>query len=788
MDPNNPGMSQLDHLLAKHQQMQERSALKASVPVSNPQINVSNINTHLYNNGNYNPYGINPNAYSINGHVTGFVQNGQNSSNYMHTGLIPHTYYPNGFLSTGYNINDTLNTTVANNLVMQNTYRNMLLMNSAAANGYMPNYYIPNGHPMSAYMTPQVQMLHHIQQQQQQQQQQQSSANLMAQQLLMSNQIPQQVIVPSGHIANNQVYHQVPYTSTNNLVQNIHQQILNSSSHLASNPTSQIALTQPTSNKVYVNPYYTQRKATIHVNPHVQVKTPIHINPKVLQNTGGYPNQQEVSKNISKEIQLKLLTMLPSNKPENSTSVPEVSSTPKEEIKSEENITSSEADTTEKIPTTSPSLVAEPKLSDSSSYIVKSKTKIIKKNASVEKSANSSFITLSKQKIVRIKKKPRTSSITLVSEKVHPSVNKSYIKKITPFPKSINMKRNLSNLHGLVSIDGVMYKKSRNKLVRSNSSVGTPKRKRSLTGQYYIAKNGKKLLKLDSNVKKMKASPVKLNVSSSFISPNKISKNYASNKVKQRSLLILRNKMRKNNQPCLFFQRFGYCKKQVTGSCTKVHNKKQVAVCQNFLQGKCLKSDCLLSHDVGPEKMPTCRFFLEGCCNRDSCPYSHVKQSSKSAICVNFLQGFCSLGNECQKRHEFLCPEFDKSGSCTKGKCPYPHKSKVSGSKKVARKKCKTPIKTNNVNALESESKKRYYEEASEDLEEKKNKIMKQVQIIKDAHLATMSADADSENSTIDQSKLNDVEDLSPDSDVNTTSERAQRPPIGDLPSYIPID
>lgn len=65
-----------------------------------------------------------------------------------------------------------------------------------------------------------------------------------------------------------------------------------------------------------------------------------------------------------------------------------------------------------------------------------------------------------------------------------------------------------------------------------------------------------------------------------------------------------------------------------------------------FLQGKCLLDVCPLSHDVGPEKMPTCKYFLEACCTRDQCPYRHVKVSSSTPICIEFLQGYCSKGNE----------------------------------------------------------------------------------------------------------------------------------------------
>lgn len=41
--------------------------------------------------------------------------------------------------------------------------------------------------------------------------------------------------------------------------------------------------------------------------------------------------------------------------------------------------------------------------------------------------------------------------------------------------------------------------------------------------------------------------------------------------------------MRKNNQPCLFFQRFGYCANQKKGTCSKLHDKKQISVCKKYI-------------------------------------------------------------------------------------------------------------------------------------------------------------------------------------------------------------
>lgn len=55
---------------------------------------------------------------------------------------------------------------------------------------------------------------------------------------------------------------------------------------------------------------------------------------------------------------------------------------------------------------------------------------------------------------------------------------------------------------------------------------------------------------------------------------------FSSNKVKQKSIQILRNKMQKNNQPCLIFQKFGYCSGHQKGACVKRHDKKQISLCK----------------------------------------------------------------------------------------------------------------------------------------------------------------------------------------------------------------
>ncbi|KAJ8932594.1 hypothetical protein NQ318_023376 [Aromia moschata] len=109
------------------------------------------------------------------------------------------------------------------------------------------------------------------------------------------------------------------------------------------------------------------------------------------------------------------------------------------------------------------------------------------------------------------------------------------------------------------------------------------------------------------------------------------------------------------------------------GKCYRKHDPDQIALCTKFLQGACIDEKCLLSHNVSPEKMPICKFYLEGSCSRDSCPYIHVRLNPKADICKDFLEGFCKKASECDKRHQFLCPDYEKSGNCLKQRCPYPH-------------------------------------------------------------------------------------------------------------------
>ncbi|XP_068142954.1 LOW QUALITY PROTEIN: zinc finger CCCH domain-containing protein 3 [Drosophila tropicalis] len=139
---------------------------------------------------------------------------------------------------------------------------------------------------------------------------------------------------------------------------------------------------------------------------------------------------------------------------------------------------------------------------------------------------------------------------------------------------------------------------------------------------------------------------------------------------RQRSLHMLNGSLVKTNVPCAIFQRLGKCAAHGRGKCRKLHDKRQVAICPRFLHGDCTKKDCLLSHNVSLEKMPVCRFYLRGVCVREDCPYLHKKLGRMAEICIDFLRGYCPLAAECNKRHEFICPEVERNGKCEVASCP----------------------------------------------------------------------------------------------------------------------
>lgn len=252
---------------------------------------------------------------------------------------------------------------------------------------------------------------------------------------------------------------------------------------------------------------------------------------------------------------------------------------------------------------------------------------------------------------------------------------------------------------------------------------------------------------------------------------------------KMRSIALLTEKLRKNNQPCLIYHRFGRCRAHEEAKCWRVHDPKNISVCRKFLQGSCDKEKCLLSHDVGPEKMPTCRFFLEGCCVRDNCPYLHVKLSARAAICRQFLHGYCEAGDMCKKRHVNLCPDFDQDGKCSRGKyCPYPHgkhtkkgtvrkrSTNINDRPPVSKKGAEVEEKVEAAAPGEEvEKRKRYYDESTS---------------VKD-HVAESSTDLNGSEFLESKRVLESDEDTEEHNDSHIVQ---RRPKLGILPAFIPLE
>ncbi|KAH8270345.1 hypothetical protein KR018_008322 [Drosophila ironensis] len=231
------------------------------------------------------------------------------------------------------------------------------------------------------------------------------------------------------------------------------------------------------------------------------------------------------------------------------------------------------------------------------------------------------------------------------------------------------LKRTLSGRTLLVSGNKFILDPSGCRLTRVSPTVApaapsTPARKMSI--------NRTTLRRIDIGGLTYVASPKVQNV---FIrTTNHVSRAHVIT-ARQRSLTLLNKPLVKTNVPCAIFQKLGKCAAHSRGKCRKLHDKRQVAICPSFLRGECSKTDCLLSHNVTLEKMPVCRYFLRGVCVREDCPYLHKKLSRKTEICIDFVRGYCPRAAECNKRHEFACPELERKGKCELSKCVFCMKS-----------------------------------------------------------------------------------------------------------------
>jgi hypothetical protein len=101
-----------------------------------------------------------------------------------------------------------------------------------------------------------------------------------------------------------------------------------------------------------------------------------------------------------------------------------------------------------------------------------------------------------------------------------------------------------------------------------------------------------------------------------------------------KSLVLNTQRTVKKPRYCGFFTRYGKCPNAT--HCPFIHDPNRRAVCPRFLQNRCKKPVCKLSHIPNPNNMPHCVHFQKGLCKNDPCLYIHVRVSSDAPVCKAF--------------------------------------------------------------------------------------------------------------------------------------------------------
>ncbi|XP_031640559.1 zinc finger CCCH domain-containing protein 3 [Contarinia nasturtii] len=371
------------------------------------------------------------------------------------------------------------------------------------------------------------------------------------------------------------------------------------------------------------------------------------------------------------------------------------------------------------------------------------------------------------------------------------TINRSLVKATTNLP-SVTAHRKLSSF---LEINGILYKSNQRKLEKTTLSTKYSLQKPTKTQLSYrrlivrgenflLDANGKNLVRVQSNGNNMVNDTVanrkRIDIGKiTFVKKSNDTyertdfhkSRYHLNVAKQRSIQMLTNLV-KTNVPCPIYRKLGKCAAFVRGKCTKLHDKKLIDVCPRFIRGTCDKDPCLLSHNTTLSKMPTCKFYLLGMCSKTDCPYLHKKVNDKAGICVDFVRGFCEKAQECSKRHEFLCAEYQRKGSCKLTRCPYPHpilkeSYRSSKQKSAERLKLKRKLKTvekkpNIPHDIEKTTVQRYFVKDSNDENNQNNS---------ETSSGSVSANANKNVSTENVEQIHYV----------------RKPIVGSLPSFIPI-
>lgn len=246
-----------------------------------------------------------------------------------------------------------------------------------------------------------------------------------------------------------------------------------------------------------------------------------------------------------------------------------------------------------------------------------------------------------------------------------------------------------------LNINGIIYKASKLKLRKTDlesssksSKLPASSRRLIIRGENFLLdSSGKNLIRVENTKDTMTADKSLKRIDIGRVTYVQKSNNtfertdFHRNRVhlttaKQRSINLLTRRLKKTNIPCPIYRKLGKCVAFERSKCSKLHDPKQVDICQKFVQsflfsfllvfltffissmrlnsitffrflkGACHKTKCHLSHDVNLSKMPACKFYLRGMCSKTDCPYLHKKVSEKTEICLEFLKGFCERAEE----------------------------------------------------------------------------------------------------------------------------------------------
>jgi hypothetical protein len=389
----------------------------------------------------------------------------------------------------------------------------------------------------------------------------------------------------------------LPSTSTNRFIYVKHNFV-----NPNPNPTVRVLVNPHFKKKVYVNPQFTGNVCQIHVNPAQNAKPKIHVNPNVL-------------KNFATSVK----------------SVPKV----------------------------------EPVLESKSTTVISTRNKLVRVPYNpadrVVRKRRSSVHT--KYKIVRTgsvsrfkldKRKSVSSPGARSAKKKYVYVNRFLSMGVVA--KNVLLRKNASlGKPGFVNINGILYKKSPNSLKKASDS---PK---PASSKYKIARKEAKQRVSSSNPRRNVVKRFKLIRSGP--GPRETAKKSPEVRVSGResnpewpptncenatspvpfsaSSAGAAGRATAPASSCTTRTRSSCAPGERSGGATAPADP---VVCWRFLQGACLDQNCLLSHKVSDEKVPTCKYYLDGLCSRDGCPYLHVKISPKADVCRDFVEGFCKKG------------------------------------------------------------------------------------------------------------------------------------------------